>query len=256
MERSEPKNNPLITQKRINILIAEDNEINMLLTKTLVSHIMPNALLHEAHDGEEVINKMLTLSPDLILMDIQMPNMDGLKATYYIRENEKNKNIPIIALTADNVKGDKEKCLEAGMNDYINKPVSEKTLKEVLMKWLNSREKNNKAHVDFDTIHIYTLEDKEFEKMFIPLVIKSTNEALENFRSHIIQKDLIALKAAAHKLRGAAVTSGLVEINLIASNLEAIEDIQDPIVNELIIQLENEINIVQDILNEYLKRHQ
>ncbi len=242
------------SKKQITILIAEDNEINMLLTKTLVIRILPNALLYEAKNGQEAVDMLHKLPPDLILMDVQMPIMDGLVATQKIREKEENKNIPIIALTAGNIKGDKERCLEAGMNDFINKPISEQALKEVLAKWIINEDGEEKEHVNFNAIHLYTLEDKEFEKVFISLIIKSIKEALQNFQSYILQKDLVAIKAAAHKLRGFAVTSGLIKINLITSHLEGIEDIQDPAINNFLIQLETEINIVQKILTEYLTK--
>lgn len=124
------------SEKQITILIAEDNLINMFLTKTLIMRILPNALVYEANNGQEAVNMLNKLSPDLILMDVQMPTMDGLLATQTIRKKEENKNIPIIALTAGNIKGDKERCLDVGMNDFINKPVSEKALKEVLEKWI------------------------------------------------------------------------------------------------------------------------
>ncbi len=252
MEKLEANSNLNFFQEKIKILIAEDNELNMRLTKQLVNKVLPNSLLYEAYNGEEAIKRMIELAPDLILMDVQMPIMDGLQATHFIREEIKDDQIPIIAVTSCNNEGDKEKCLEAGMNGFINKPVSEGILREALMKWLSNKGKDIKVHVDFDIIHIYTLEDKEFEKVFISLLIKSINEALQDFHSHIIQKDLVAIKASAHKLRGAAATSGLNKITLITSKIEALKDFEEDIIKNLMEQLEDEAEIVDKILSNYL----
>lgn len=254
IEKLAVKEDTDITKRQVEILIAEDNEINMFLSKTLVSLILPNAFLHEARDGKEAVDKMAQCEPNLVLMDVQMPNMDGLEATQIIRKNEKNKNIPIIALTASNSVGDKEKCLEAGMNDFLTKPIVEKTLKEMLIKWLSRVKSEEKVHVDFNTIHLYALEDKEFEKIFISLIIKSINESSQNLHAQIAKKDLAAIKTSAHKLRGTATTSGLIEITLITSKLEAQDAIEDNTINNLINQLDDEIEIVQEILSTYLKK--
>lgn len=91
-----------------------------------------------ANDGEEAV-KLFTETPDqfdLIFMDIQMPHMNGLEATRVIRE--KYPDIPIVAMTAQSMKGDREKCLEAGMNDYISKPIKIDTVIEIITKWVLS----------------------------------------------------------------------------------------------------------------------
>ena len=75
---------------------------------------------------------------DVILMDVQMPEMDGYQVTRMLRNNEKFKTIPIIAMTAQAMDGDREKCLEAGMNDYVAKPVSASDLYRVLSRWAGS----------------------------------------------------------------------------------------------------------------------
>ncbi|MBW4360975.1 PAS domain S-box protein [Flavobacterium taihuense] len=118
------------------ILIVEDNKINMLLTKTLVKQIIPKCIIHEAIDGEKAIEKALEIQPNIILMDIQMPLINGYEATKLIRKNKEFKDIIIIALTAGTVMGEKEKCIEAGMNDYVPKPIVKKTLEDILEKWL------------------------------------------------------------------------------------------------------------------------
>lgn len=118
------------------ILIVEDNSINMLLTKTLVKKIIPESIIFEAFDGDEAIEQYKNRQPDIILMDIQMPNKNGFEATYEIRKIEKNVPIPIIALTAGIFVEEKEQCLKSGMDDYITKPIIISDLEKIMVKWL------------------------------------------------------------------------------------------------------------------------
>lgn len=124
-----------VSQHEIKILIAEDNAINMLLTKTYLKDILPQALIIDAKDGTEAVEQYHKESPDLILMDIQMPHLNGIEATQKIRAMESNIEIPIIALTAGSLPGEKEKCLQAGMSDFLTKPLLKQTLSDMIKKW-------------------------------------------------------------------------------------------------------------------------
>ncbi|MEZ7497717.1 PAS domain S-box protein [Flavobacterium sp. Arc3] len=119
------------------VLIVEDNKINMLLAKTLVKKLISNCTIYEAKDGNEAVEQYKMKKPDIILMDIQMPTKNGYEATYDIRELEGGSSTPIIAITAGIMSGDKEKCLEAGLDDYLSKPIIEVDLEQILIKWLN-----------------------------------------------------------------------------------------------------------------------
>ncbi len=125
-------------QENFKILIVEDNKINMLLAKTLVKKILPNGTIYEAINGKEAVDKYEILQPDLILMDVQMPIMNGYEATKEIRKSNKGKHIPIIALTAGTIVGEREKCLEAGMNDYASKPIIKEALEGMISKWIKN----------------------------------------------------------------------------------------------------------------------
>lgn len=120
------------------ILIVEDNKINMLLAKTLVKQIIPYGTIYEASNGEEGVTKYSVLQPDIVLMDVQMPVMNGYEATQEIRKTDKGKHVPIIALTAGTVVGEKEKCIEMGMDDYASKPIVKEVLENLLAKWLKN----------------------------------------------------------------------------------------------------------------------
>jgi CheY-like chemotaxis protein len=118
------------------VLIVEDNKINMLLAKTLVKRLIINCTIIEGKDGNEAVELYRIHKPDLILMDIQMPNKNGYEATGEIRNMEGFADVPIIAITAGIMIGEKEKCIQAGMNDYLAKPIIQKDLENILYKWL------------------------------------------------------------------------------------------------------------------------
>lgn len=124
------------SQEEVHVLIAEDNLINMLLAKTIVKRIVPMAVIHEAGNGLECLAHCKSQVPDLILMDVQMPEMNGYEASEHIRNKMQLAEVPIIALTAGNVKGEKEKCILSGMNDFLSKPVLEEEIAMVFKKWL------------------------------------------------------------------------------------------------------------------------
>ena len=117
------------------ILLVEDNEINQQVAVEILSTIGLEVTL--ANNGKEGLDLALAESFDLILMDVQMPIMDGLTATRLIRQEEKLKYIPIVAMTAHAMRGDKEKSLAAGMNDHLTKPIMLDKLVEVLNQWLH-----------------------------------------------------------------------------------------------------------------------
>jgi CheY-like chemotaxis protein len=125
-----------ITDNPVTILIAEDNNINMTLAKAMLKSILPNAEIYQAKNGKEADQLQKLHKPQLILMDIQMPEMNGIEATQKIRTRRSGADVAIIALTAGIMPTEKNKCFEAGMNDYISKPFSRITLTEVLQKWL------------------------------------------------------------------------------------------------------------------------
>lgn len=121
------------------ILIAEDRDDNLILLKEILRP--ENHKIYVAKNGQEAVNIAKKESPDLILMDMQMPVMNGFDATKYIRVMEELKDIPIIGLTARAMKGDREKVLAAGCSDYLPKPVMPDDLLRMVEKWLGSSRK-------------------------------------------------------------------------------------------------------------------
>jgi CheY-like chemotaxis protein len=130
-------------KKRVRILLAEDNVVN----QKIALRILEKKLGYHADvvtNGKEAIESLERFDYDLVLMDCQMPEMDGYEATSTIRDLNsavRNHNIPIIAMTANDMKGDREKCLEAGMDDYISKPINMQKFADVIKRNLqNGRE--------------------------------------------------------------------------------------------------------------------
>ena len=128
---------PIKSSDKINIMIVEDNKINMLLLKTIIKNLYSNPTISEISNGKEAVENFEITNPDIIFMDIQMPIMNGYEATKEIRNLKNGQNIPIIALTAGAEKEDKDKCINAGMNDYIPKPIIKGIIEKTLVKWLN-----------------------------------------------------------------------------------------------------------------------
>ncbi len=121
-----------VIEGELNVLIAEDNEVNLLLTRIVISQSYPNAHISDARNGEEAILALQQRKFDIILMDIQMPRMDGYEAIKKAREM--GLETPIIALTANAVVGQREKCLAVGATDYVTKPMNRESIKQIIDK--------------------------------------------------------------------------------------------------------------------------
>ncbi len=124
-----------ITGKRI--LVAEDNEINQLIVQELIAPSGAEVIL--VANGQEAVEAVRKEAFDLVLMDMQMPVMDGLEATRIIRSLDHGRNLPVIAVTANAMKEDKDRGFASGMNDYITKPIEPRELLQVLRAWLTTR---------------------------------------------------------------------------------------------------------------------
>jgi CheY-like chemotaxis protein len=131
---NQPDGNP---RGRVRILLAEDNPVNQLVAMSLLKKLGYQA--DTVANGLEALKALQSIPYNLVLMDCQMPEMDGFDATRAIRSADSkalDPRIPVIALTAFAMSGDRERCLEAGMDDYLSKPIKPQELGEVVEKWL------------------------------------------------------------------------------------------------------------------------
>lgn len=236
------KNGPLIPQKEIKpvipqsslktrILLAEDNAINRQVALRILDKIGYRADI--ANNGIDVLQAIKKYPYDLILMDCQMPEMDGYTATEKIRELEKKQkgHIPIIAMTAHALKGDREKCLSAGMDDYIAKPIDIKMLAIILNRWtqkatidqnknketpdisnLPSPSDKKRNLIDWGRLHDIFGEDSTIIKEFIKNFLSSNQVLIKELQSAIQKKQQQQTKELFHRLKGSAGNSGMASL--------------------------------------------
>ncbi|GAB4039709.1 PAS domain S-box protein [Spirosoma jeollabukense] len=249
----------LVGSRSVNILLVEDNMINQLLAKTIVSRIVPNAQITEAVNGQEAVQAYIRQRPDLILMDIQMPVMNGYEATQQIREIESDLHIPIIALTAGTVKGEREKCLAAGMDDFITKPIIEESIAALFQKWLGPSLPGKQADADsgepdshFDPQVLKSIAGDDLE--IIRELLDAAEEELRNSSSILFSEEekmnVTGLKVAGHKLRGTALSAGMADLAQLAYKLEYMEGYDDDGIHNLSHQIQSEIQLVLSLLAE------
>lgn len=131
-------NDQELDQSPYHILIADDHPMNMLLARRMLQRLFPNSRISKAENGREAVEAFQRDRPDLILMDVQMPEMSGYEATQAIRALEGQTHTPILALTAGTVRGERERCREAGMDDYLSKPVVAEELHAMLRRHLRA----------------------------------------------------------------------------------------------------------------------
>lgn len=130
---------PLDSKTVFRIMIVEDNKVNMMLAESIVSKLLPVSVISKAENGTEALKLYRDEKPDIVFMDIQMPGIDGYEVARRIRtfEGTSKRRVPLVALTAGTVAGERDRCLEAGMDDYISKPFSLETIKKSLEAWLS-----------------------------------------------------------------------------------------------------------------------
>ncbi|WP_215226410.1 PAS domain-containing hybrid sensor histidine kinase/response regulator [Echinicola shivajiensis] len=249
------------------VLLVEDNSINMLLAKTVLENLSPGIKILEAFNGKEALEICSKELPDIILMDVQMPEMNGYEATAAIREKYHKNNILIIALTAGNIKGEKEKCLKAGMNDFIAKPFVEEDLVKLLEKWTVKPEeytssfKPSKAESmsDFDVEQLKRLLGiNEVENEMFQTILKSGVKELESSLQDIAQlsKDKNPqLTIAAHKLYGSSRSLRMEKLAELSGGIEksGCKDFEDLNLIVLVEKVLEELKVSIAAVKQYIK---
>ncbi|MEW5734531.1 MAG: response regulator [Thermodesulfobacteriota bacterium] len=245
--------------KGIRILVAEDNSINQ---KVALRILTKGGFSAEAvGDGAEALNACRLINYDLVLMDCQMPEMDGYAATQAIRNPDsgaRNPRVPIIAMTAHAMKGDREKCLEAGMDDYIAKPIDPAKLIAVVEKWTRDKaavpapvtapapQKAQAQEKVFDQKAFMEriMGDKDLASEIVQEFMRTVPEQIEVLREKLEEGDLPALRRMAHTIKGAAANLGAGGVRSKSFELEHLADGEPSILAmKLICDLEAELAV-------------
>jgi two-component system sensor histidine kinase/response regulator len=205
---------------KVRILLVEDNLTNQQVALGILEKLGYRADI--AGNGREALNALETVAYDLVFMDVQMPVMDGFEATAAIRSGQTavpNPKIPIIAMTAHAMKGDRDRCLEAGMDDYIPKPIAPKAMAAALDKWLNQVQKQPAA-VPEQAVEIGPLifdrqafverlmGDLDLVKEITAAFLKDMPEQIHKLEKHIGSGDVKSTGDQAHSIKGAASNVG------------------------------------------------
>ena len=202
------------------VLLADDNRVNQKVALGALRRMGLKVAV--ANNGEEAVAAWAANDFDLILMDCQMPVMDGYQAAREIRSRETGaKRIPIIALTADAMKGTEQLCRESGMDDYLTKPIDRDRLSEVVHRYLSpcaspaaraeGRElelersiETSTAPVDWERLMLIADNDRDFAGELVQLFIESGDSVLRDIREALERGDMAALGRAAHSLKGSS----------------------------------------------------
>lgn len=196
------------TLQNIRVLVAEDNQMNQQLIRHLMKHWqIPYTVVQT---GTEAIEALRKEPYSLVLMDIQMPEMDGYTATTKIR-NELHSTVPVIAMTAHAMVGEREKCLSYGMNDYISKPIKEPELYQLIQKYTQPMLMQPAAESVIDLHYLKDLSkgDTEFEIAIIRQFILQVPEELELLQEAIDKRNMLKIKSLAHGMKSSVGYLGL-----------------------------------------------
>lgn len=252
------------------ILIAEDNAINREVALSQLQSLGYHA--DAVENGREAVETLKKTKYDIILMDCQMPEMDGFEATAAIRRlDNASKDAAIIAMTAHALDGERERCIAAGMDDYLSKPVKMETLRQMLKHWtcfkkgkkkcapikkrkkLSPKEKSE--IIDFSILEnfkeLQQPGESDLTAELITLFIEDTNRRLSVLKSAFIEKDTQTVKKEAHGIKGAAGTIGALQVAKLCLELE--QNIETAKAPKIVMRLEKEfkqaIRILENLKN-------
>ncbi|WP_297426407.1 hybrid sensor histidine kinase/response regulator [Clostridium sp.] len=240
-----------IVLSNVKILLVEDSVINQKLVENILKK--QGCQVVTANNGTEALNILKDTNVDLILMDVQLPETNGMEVTKVIRESENytNEHIPIIALTAFALNGDKEKCLSAGMDSYVTKPINKNELFKEIEKLLPKTKIDIKNEMQFDVTQILeTIDgDKKLLNEIINHLIDFAPNQIDIIKNYCREENLDEVGKAAHKLKGTLINFGENEGYRLANKVEIAareNDVEG--VSKIISLLEEEVRQIVEYL--------
>jgi len=251
------------------VLLVEDNLMNQQVAMEILKEA--SLVVDIANNGQEAVEAVTGSDYDLVLMDVQMPVMGGYEATRKLREDGRYGSLPVIAMTAHAMQGAKEDCLEAGMNDYVSKPINPDQLFSVLTRWLRSHRPDTgiKAKMltqpngqDFESnlpkrlpgIELETglkrlnRNEKLYKRLLLDFSEKYASFTVE-IRKALQEKDTDTAERLAHTLKGVAGNLSIIGVYDLAQGLEeAIAALSAPAIDRLLVELDKELELVTQSL--------
>jgi two-component system sensor histidine kinase/response regulator len=212
-------------QSRARILLVEDNVVNQKVATRILEKL--GYRCDVAGNGQEGLDGVRHLPYDLVLMDCQMPVMDGYDATRAIRElPEPASSVPIVAMTAEALAGDRERCLAVGMDDYLAKPIDTDRLLQVIERYVDDAAVEpamvgDEKPVDWDRLYQVSGGDAEFEGVLSRLYLDEQQQALATLSELAKAGDWAGVRRSAHGLKGAAANIGATGLSVLAGELES-----------------------------------
>jgi CheY-like chemotaxis protein/HPt (histidine-containing phosphotransfer) domain-containing protein len=217
-----PPEKPAGESLRGRILVVEDNEVNQRVAAAQLRELGFDAEI--VGSGNAALEAVRKTRFDLILMDCQMPDMDGYEVTANIRRMEKPmERIPIVAMTAHALQGDRERCITAGMDDYLTKPVSEQELTSALARWISRRPSRDEDVLDSVRIQYLTrlaANDPSFLEEMVRVFKGDAPAKLGALRTAIQDGNTEAIARAAHALKSASGNVGAKRLYTVCANIE------------------------------------
>lgn len=247
-----------IISKKITVLLADDNPVNMALNIKMMELLVPNANLVEVINGKLALEACEKQNFDLILMDIQMPIMDGIEATKEIRKLYNYRDIPIIGLTAGNVLIEQEKCFNAGVSEMLPKPIKHLDLLNILAKYFEiEKDHFDETIKEVETVNLQALEeqigsDENFRNYFLELLDDELASSIVNLEQLALSRDKESVRMFLHKLKGTAGISGLTGLLKTIKKWEEVEadsqnfNVMNNEINEDIINTQKIIRLMRD----------
>ncbi len=227
--------------RKARILLVEDNHTNQQVALGILKKFGLRA--DAVANGVEALESFAAIPYDLIFMDVQMPEMDGMEATRRIRESEKittngSLRIPIVAMTAHAMRGDREKCLEAGMDDYVSKPLTPRDLVEVLEKWLPKENAqctpppsiiapDSPPVFDLSGMMTRLMDDDELADMVTQDFLEDVPKRISALKGHLEAEDARGAERQAHTIKGASSNVGGEVLRAVAFEMEKSANIGD-----------------------------
>ncbi|MEM9728176.1 MAG: response regulator, partial [Myxococcota bacterium] len=255
----------MLIRHGLRVLLAEDNPTSTMVTEALLKKL--KCEVEVAVDGRDALEMARIKRYDIIFMDCSMPMMDGFQATLRIRERSQNQDVPIIALTASTTAEDRQRCLKAGMNDTIGKPVRATVLQRMFGRWVSLEALDNPVSLRAASATPSSALDMRMVRQLVSLdedddgfiqdvmvaYIDQLRDSVVELGSALDAADMDRVRTTAHSIKGASKQIGASRVGELLGAIER-EDHVDP-ARDLVSQVAAEVPRVEEAVHALLRRH-